>query len=83
MGLYQQEVAKIIHVTTDTITNWELNRTKPNIEYIPNIISFLGYTPTTTTHPIKEYPIQRGLTQKELAKILNPDRSLSGTGASG
>jgi len=67
LSLHQQQVAKIIHVTTDTITNWELNRTKPDIKYIPSIISFLGYTPTTTIHPIKEYRIQRDLTQKTMA----------------
>ena len=40
-GMTQFEVAKIIGVTTDTITNWELNRNQPTIQYHPTIIFFI------------------------------------------
>ena len=29
MGMYQKDIARIIEVSTDTITNWEKGRTKP------------------------------------------------------
>ena len=29
MGLFQKDVARIVGVSTDTITNWEKGRTKP------------------------------------------------------
>jgi DNA-binding transcriptional regulator YiaG len=29
MGLFQKDVAKLIGVSTDTVTNWEKGRTKP------------------------------------------------------
>ncbi len=73
LNLTQQQVAKIINVTTESITNWELNRNTPNFNQIPKIISFLGYTPLINENPIKKYRIERGISQKELAKILNID----------
>ena len=60
-------------MTTESITNWELNRNTPNFNQIPKIISFLGYTPLINENPIKKYRIERGISQKELAKILNID----------
>lgn len=73
LKLSQPQVAKIINVMTDTITNWELNRTEPPITYVPKIISFLGYSPISHQNPIINYRIQKGLTQKELARILKID----------
>ena len=73
LNLSQPQVAKIINVTTDSITNWELNRGKPILTFIPKIISFLGYTPTFNEISIKQYRIQKGISQKELAEILNID----------
>ena len=75
LDLSQLQVAKIMNVTTDTITNWELNRGNPTLTYIPKIISFLGYTPIIEENKIKQYRIEKGLTQNELAKILNIDPS--------
>jgi DNA-binding XRE family transcriptional regulator len=43
----QQDVAKIIGVSTDCITNWENNRSQPQIHFFPAIIFFLGYYPFT------------------------------------
>ncbi len=41
MGLYQKDVAKIIGVSTDTITNWEKGRTKPCKKNFEQIERFL------------------------------------------
>lgn len=73
LNLSQPQVAKIINVTTDTITNWELNRNTPAFIYIPKIISFLGYTPEINDNPIKKYRSEKGISQKEQAKILGID----------
>ena len=73
LNLSQPQVAKIINVTADSITNWELNRGKPILSFIPKIISFLGYTPIVNENPIKNYRLQNGLSQKEFARILGID----------
>jgi len=41
----QSEVARIIGVTEDTITNWETNRFVPQINLYPAIFQYLGYNP--------------------------------------
>jgi DNA-binding transcriptional regulator YiaG len=43
--LSQLDVARILRVTTDTVTNWELNRNQPRAKFAKRIISFLGYIP--------------------------------------
>ena len=73
LNLSQPQVAKILKVTTESITNWELSRTKPSLTQIPKIISFLKYTPILNENPIKNYRIQKGISQAELAKILQID----------
>lgn len=73
LDLKQSEVAKIINVTTDTITNWELNRNEPTLTQIPKIILFLGYTPQFNKSALKNYRIQKEINQKELAKSLGID----------
>jgi len=73
LNLSQPQVAKIINVTTDSITNLELNLNDPNLNQIPKIISFLEYTPTINEYSIKKYRLENGLSQKELAKILGID----------
>ena len=73
LNLSQPQVARIINVTTDSITNWELNRVTPTITLIPKIISFLGYAPIFNENIVKQYRIQKGISQKELAEILKID----------
>ena len=73
LNLSQLQVAKIIKVTTDSITNWELNRYVPNLNQIPKIISFLEYSPTTKENSIKKYRLEKGLSQKKLAEMLKID----------
>lgn len=41
-GLLQKDVAKLIGVTEDCITNWERNRNKPQKKYYPILSSFLN-----------------------------------------
>ena len=77
LGLFQKEVAKRVGVTTDTITNWELNRTEPEIQYLPKIIDFLGYVPFSTgdsfPERLKAYRMLNGLSQRQLAQELGVD----------
>lgn len=76
-GMYQKDVAEYIGVITDTITNWELGRTNPEIRYIPGIIQFLGYVPFTVgksfSERLRAYRMIRGLSQKECAKVFGVD----------
>lgn len=41
MGLFQKDVAGIIGVSTDTVTNWEKGRTKPSLKNLNKIELFL------------------------------------------
>jgi transcriptional regulator with XRE-family HTH domain len=43
LGLLQREVAQKLQVNQMTICNWEINRTSPQLRFIPRIITFLGY----------------------------------------
>ena len=73
LDLSQPQVAKILKVVTDSITQWELNHTKPQDKQIPKIISFPGYSPNLEKNKIKQYRIERGITQKEMARISKID----------
>ncbi|MCB9284588.1 MAG: helix-turn-helix transcriptional regulator [Lewinellaceae bacterium] len=42
-GLSQPDVAKILHVTPDTVTGWELNRHKPSVKSARAITEFLCF----------------------------------------
>lgn len=44
-GLSQPQVAKVLKVTPDTVTGWELNRHQPPARLAKRIIKFLGYIP--------------------------------------
>jgi len=78
LKLFQKDVAKICGVTEDCITNWEKNRSVPQIQFYPLIIKFLGYLPfkvdlTTLLGKLKAYRHMNGLSQKQLGKILMVD----------
>ncbi len=80
LNLYQKDVAKILDVTTSTVTNWEKHRGRPALRLIPKIIEFLGHDPlpemvTTIGEKIQQYRRKRGLSIKNLAKILGIDPS--------
>jgi len=44
-GLLQADVARIIGVIEQCITNWENHRGQPQIHLYPAVIAFLGYYP--------------------------------------
>ncbi len=44
-GLSQPQMAKLLKVTTDTVTGWELNRYEPQARLAKEIIKFLSYLP--------------------------------------
>ena len=44
-GMSQPEVAKTLEVTTDTVTNWELNRNVPTAKFAKRILEFMEYVP--------------------------------------
>ena len=80
LKLFQKDVAFVLGVTEDSITNWEKNRSIPQINFTPNIINFLGYLPfevdfTTFSGKLKAYRQIHGLSQKKLGKILKVDSS--------
>lgn len=62
-----------------TITNWELNHTNPEIQYMPRIIDFLGFIPFemdgTFGQRLKLYRMCKGLSQEKLAEDLGIDES--------
>jgi transcriptional regulator with XRE-family HTH domain len=72
-------VAQKLGATTDTITNWELNRNTPHVRYTPKILAYLNYTPiynhtgTTLSKRVGQYLYLYGLTQKEGANTFNVD----------
>ena len=80
LKLSQPQVAKIIGVSTDTITYWENERSQPLLMNIPKIVSFLRYSPfnieaKTIGDQIKNLRFQKGLSQKKLAELLDVDPS--------
>ena len=78
-GLFQKDVAELVGVCTDTVTNWEKNRSNPDLRARPNVIDFLGYDPRLSDQSmatqLTSLPRARGLSQKELAKIMQIDPS--------
>ncbi len=72
-------MAQILGVTEQSITNWELGHSEPEVRYIPKIIEFIGYCPyDPAADPINRVEAIRkafGLTQEKLAQILEVDES--------
>ncbi len=80
LKLLQSEIAKLFGVSTDCITNWEYNRTTPQINYFPRIIQFLGYLPlefdeTNLSGRLKAYRFENGLSNRDLGKLIGVDGS--------
>jgi DNA-binding XRE family transcriptional regulator len=79
----QKDVGKQLGVSTDCVTYWENNRSKPMIHQVPRIVEFLGYNPlsidqTSLAGRVKNYCIQNGLSHKKLGKILGVNASAIG-----
>ena len=79
-GLSQSAVAKILNVTPDTVTGWEMNRHQPPAKLAKAIIGFLGYMPFASEEGSlgKRLHLARlvnGMTQEEAAKMIGCDES--------
>ncbi len=79
LGLLQREVAEQIGVDESTITNWERQRTLPEIRHMPEIIQFLGYVPLFPARSFRErlvaFRTVLGLSQRRMALLFGVDPS--------
>lgn len=78
--LSQSQVAKIIGVSTNTITFWEKNRNHPTEKFASKIIKFLGYFPFEWEHEnlqtqVKYARMVSGHTLKHMGKEIGVDSS--------
>jgi len=77
LKLFQRQVAEQLRVDKASVYNWETNRTKPGLEYMPAIIRFLGYNPFPSPEGWRDRLIQcrtlLGFTQKESAHHIGVD----------
>ena len=72
-------MAKLVGVSTDTVTNWEKNRSNPDLRAVPAVLEFLGYDPRKVDESIGGQLVRarqaRGLSQRELARTIGADPS--------
>ena len=73
LQLHQRDVAKILGVSKESISDWETDETMMRAEYYPAIISFLGYDPfavdfSNLAERLRAYRKVHGLTQEELGR---------------
>jgi len=71
-------VAKIMGVSTDTVTYWENKRSQPQIYLYGKVIKFLGYNPylneiETFGNKVKNYRFVNSLSKKKLARLIGID----------
>ena len=61
----------------NTVFNWERNKARPQIHYLPRILKFLGYNPSPLPKSLRDRLLRErktlGLTQKTFAKRLGVD----------
>lgn len=78
LKLLQRQVAGQIGVDKASIYNWEGNRSKPGIQYMPEIIRFLGYNPLPAGKSWAERLVKcratLGISQKEAAMRIGVDQ---------
>ncbi len=70
----QGEFAEMMHVTRNTIINWEANKSKPDYNYIPEICALLGIR----LHELFNMEPENGLSDLE-GRVVNNIRLLSPT----
>jgi transcriptional regulator with XRE-family HTH domain len=77
LKLLQRQVAEQIGVDKSTITNWEIGRSKPGLDYVPAIIRFLGYNPLPPAQGWAQRLVHcrtiLGLSQKDAAAQIGVD----------
>jgi DNA-binding XRE family transcriptional regulator len=78
-GLLQKDLRVRWQLEKETYANWEKDFTIPATKYWPNVIEFLGYdpspTPTSIGESIRAYRRVKGLTRRELAKMVGCDEA--------
>lgn len=77
-GLTQKDIANRIGVRTDSITNWELGRNEPQIQFMPKIQSLLGteaQTSNTHSEEIIQFRSENGLSRKRMARMIGIDET--------
>ncbi|MCZ6704988.1 MAG: helix-turn-helix transcriptional regulator [Bacteroidetes bacterium] len=78
-GLFQKDVAQLVGVCTETVTNWEKNRSSPDLRVLPKVLEYLGYDPRMADESIGGRLVRsrqaRGLSQRGVAHILGVDPS--------
>lgn len=84
LKLLQSDLAKILGVSTDCVTYWENNRSKPQIQHFPAIHLFLGYCLVKFNEEkfegrLKAYRWRNGLSHKRLGEMLGVDASTVGS----
>lgn len=71
LGLRQLDVADRLGAEKDTVRNWEVGRTEPEIRFLPAVIAFLGYNPlpesNTPGGEIERRRLSLGWSQSQLA----------------
>jgi transcriptional regulator with XRE-family HTH domain len=79
LKLFQRQVAEQIGADVCSLRNWEANRSKPTVEFMPAIIRFLGYNPLPSgsrwVERLVSWRKALGITQKESARRLRVDQS--------
>ena len=77
LGLTQRAVAQRIGVARDTLRNWEVGRTEPEVRFLPALIALLGYNPfpepKTHGEVIRRARLSRGMSQARLAVLCGVD----------
>ena len=54
LGLLQREAAERLGVSTDTVVNWEKDKTTPVASQFRPVVAFLGYDPTPEPQTLAE-----------------------------
>jgi len=82
LRLRQEDLAKQLGVSKDTIRNWEVGRHSPAVWQWPSVTQFLGCVPGTATGDssslgdrLRSYRRLRGLSQERLARLPGVDDS--------
>jgi transcriptional regulator with XRE-family HTH domain len=79
-GITQKAVAQRIGTDQWSVINWERNRTRPALRFIPQILELLGYDPrlepVTLGDQIRARREAVGMSRRRLAQELGVDDSM-------
>ena len=75
----QRQAAERLCVSVENVRNWEWNKTKPEVRFLPALLDFVGYdpgeSPTSLSRALRKARRSAGLSQRELAKRAGFDQS--------